>query len=50
MCGKVIEPTNQQIIRAQPSVQSGLKVCPFCNAQVPNEFKFCNMCGKQIEK
>jgi len=49
MCGKVIEPTNQQIPTNQPSVQSGFKVCPFCNAQVPGEFKYCNMCGKQIE-
>ena len=25
------------------------QTCPFCNAQVPIQFKFCNMCGKQIK-
>ena len=25
------------------------QTCPFCNAQVPNQFKYCNMCGKQIK-
>ena len=25
------------------------QTCPFCNAQVPVQFKFCNMCGKQIK-
>ena len=33
----------------QPSSQPGIKKCPYCNAQVPGGFKFCNMCGKVIE-
>ena len=43
----VVQPITQPMIpqTAQPAVQ----ICPYCNAQVPGEFRFCNMCGRQIK-
>jgi hypothetical protein len=31
------------------SVQSYMKFCVFCGAQLPSSTKFCNHCGKQLE-
>lgn len=33
----------------QHQMQPTSQICPYCNAQVPGEFRFCNMCGKQIK-
>ena len=40
---------SQQSLTQQQSNLPEMQICPFCNAQVPNEFSFCNMCGKQIK-
>ena len=32
----------------QTSIEIGFKICRYCNANVPKEFNFCNMCGKEI--
>lgn len=33
----------------QPIVFQQMQTCPFCNAQVSNDLKLCNMCGNQIK-
>ena len=40
----------QQNINFQPQQfqKPQFQICPFCKAQVSLEYKFCNMCGKQI--
>ena len=47
------QPQTQQIQKsessAQQTQQQAFKKCPYCNAQVPGQFKFCNMCGKEME-
>ena len=47
----VVQPTTQptQPI-TQQTTQPGIQICPYCNVQVPGEFRFCNMCGKQIKE
>ena len=41
--------TQQQTQVPQQTPQQAFKKCPYCNAQVPGQFKFCNMCGKEME-
>ena len=48
------QPQQVQQFPSQPSpfqqpMQPTIQICPYCNAQVPCEFRFCNMCGKQIK-
>ena len=47
----VVQPITQptQPI-TQQTTQPGIQICPYCNVQVPGEFRFCNMCGKQIKE
>ena len=46
------QPQTQHIRKPEsstlPTPHQAFKLCPYCNAQVPGQFKFCNMCGKQI--
>ena len=39
----------QSLIQTQNINYDQKQPCPFCNVQVPIQFKFCNMCGKQIK-
>ena len=41
-----VQVLEQTTISSQDSHQK--KNCPFCNQQIPIDYKFCNYCGKQI--
>ena len=52
---QIIQPIPQQQSSHKPIQQSQTinyqqkQLCQYCKAQVPIQFKFCNMCGKQIK-
>ena len=51
---QVVHPITQPMTQPTPlmtqqTTQPGIQICQYCNAQVPSEFRFCNMCGKQIK-
>ncbi|OPZ92075.1 MAG: hypothetical protein BWY74_01761 [Firmicutes bacterium ADurb.Bin419] len=39
---------DEEIGSTQQSIESGANYCPYCGAQLKNEYSFCPICGKQI--